>query len=187
MEVRFKDKTVNVECPARNVIVSGRLVRTAEIHEEEWTADSVLGDPGEYLDAIHRCGRRVDVFSFSQKLPNRAVRPGYTFEWDNVAAIHTGSYDAWWNGLPQEARKNSRRALKRGVTVREFRLDDAAIRGIMEIYNEAPVRQGRPFAHYGKPFERVKQDLDSLVDTSEYIGAFHGEELIGFIKLMNWQ
>jgi hypothetical protein len=184
MEVRFKDRTVQVEGPGRDVLVSGRFVRIAEIHEEEWTADQVIGDPADYLAAIRKCGTRVDVFTFTQKLPQRELKPGYTVEWDNVAAIHTGEFDAWWNGLPQEARKNSRRAVKRGVTVREFKLDEQAVRGIMEIYNEVPMRQGRPFAHYGKPYERVAQELSSLPDRSEFIGAFHGEELVGFIKLV---
>src|SRR5690349_22782867 len=80
MEVRFKDRTVQVEGPGRDVLVSGRFVRIAEIHEEEWTADQVIGDPADYLAAIRKCGTRVDVFTFTQKLPQREVKPGYTVE-----------------------------------------------------------------------------------------------------------
>jgi len=52
--------------------------------------------------------------------------------------------------------KQSKQAEKKGVVVREVPFDDALARGIWEIYNECPVRQGRLFPHYGKSFETVR-------------------------------
>ena len=70
------------------------------------------------------------------------------------------------------------------MAVKTVELDDALIQGITEIYNETPVRQGKPFPHYGKDFSTVKSETSTLLDRSEFIGAYHGNELIGFIKLV---
>src|SRR5208337_3805227 len=46
------------------------------------------------------------------------------------------------------------------------------------------VKQGMPFAHHGKDFDTVKKEHSTMLDRSEFIGAYHGSELIGFIKLV---
>jgi hypothetical protein len=102
----------------------------------------------------------------------------------NVAAIPLRDFASWWNGVPQETRKNVRRAERRGVAIRDVELDDDLVRGIVEIVNETPVRQGRRFWHYGKGFSEVKADYAGLADRSVYIGAYHGPELVGFIKIV---
>ncbi len=57
-------------------------------------------------------------------------------------------------------------------------------RGIGKIYNECPIRQGRKFPHYGKNFETVYQEEATYLESSIFIGAFLGNELIGFVKLL---
>ena len=66
---------------------------------------------------------------------------------DNAAAIPTASFSKWWDGLPQESRKNVRRAGRNGVVVKEVVFDDALVHGIREIYNADPVRQTGRFWH----------------------------------------
>ncbi len=166
------------------IVITGRLLRTAIIWDEDWTAEKDIADPGRIVHALKKARRKPDLFTFTQKLPRTEPRFEFQYEWDNVAAICTGNFDEWWNGLPQEARKNFRRSKKRGVEVRTFELTDGAVRGIKAIYDEVPVRQGRPFAHFGKDFERVKQEAATLSDRSVFLGAFFGEELIGFIRLV---
>jgi hypothetical protein len=63
--------------------------------------------------------------------------------------------------------------------------DETLVRGIQEIYNESPVRQGRRFPHYGKEFEKVYREEATFLDCSVFIGAFIGDKLIGFIKLVH--
>ena len=63
--------------------------------------------------------------------------------------------------------------------------DDKLVCGIREIYNEVPIRDGRPFPHYGKKFDTVKREVTTMPDRSEFLGAYCGEELIGFIKLIH--
>ena len=105
--------------------------------------------------------------------------------WDNVAALHILSFKDWWEKrLSQDTRRNVRLAAKRGVVVKSVPFDDDFVEGIRGIYDESPIRQGRPFWHYGKDHETVKRDNASFVSRSEYIGAFVGKELIGFLKMV---
>ena len=76
-----------------------------------------------------------------------------------------------------------RRAEKKGLVVREAPFDDNLVRGIWEVYNECPVRQGRPFPHYGKDLETVRKMKATFLESSIFIGAFLGDQLIGFVKL----
>ncbi len=105
-------------------------------------------------------------------------------EWESLAAIRLTSFKEWWEKLPQETRKNVRRSQKRGVvvTVREF--GDDLIRGLMELNNDSPKRQGRPNTHHGKTFDQVKKDYSSFLDRSDLIGAYFGNELIGLVKIV---
>ena len=62
--------------------------------------------------------------------------------------------------------------------------DNVAVRGIIEIHNDTPTRQGERFAHYGKEFPVVKREYGTFLGSSEWIGAYFGNELIGIIKLI---
>jgi hypothetical protein len=62
--------------------------------------------------------------------------------------------------------------------------DDELVRGIQEIYDETPVRQGRRFWHFGKDFDTVKRENATYLDRSEFLGAYFKDELIGFIKII---
>ena len=57
------------------------------------------------------------------------------------------------------------------------------VRGMTSIFNETPIRQGRPFLHYGKDFETVKREFSRFLFREEIFGAYVGEELVGFIML----
>lgn len=108
----------------------------------------------------------------------------FNFELDNYAAVPVTTFEKWWESVPQETRKNVRRATKRGVVVKAVPFDDELARGIYNLCNETPVRQGKPFWHFGKDFETVKREHATFLERSEFIGAFFQEELIGFIKMV---
>jgi len=123
--------------------------------------------------------------TFAQKIPATTPKYDYAFEWDNWAAIPITSFNDWWEKrLPQESRRNVRRAAKRGVTVRVAEFDDEFVRGIQGIYNETPIRQGRRFWHFGKDFDTVKAENATYMDRSEFLGAYLNDELIGYIKIV---
>lgn len=172
-----------------DIRVEGRLVRTARLELDKY---EFLDDPRPVLDALRRAGRRVDVFKFMQKVPSTpeqlfGVSPAYDYpmQWDNLAVLPVSTYEHWWNEqIRSFPRNRARQAAKRGVVIREAPFDDALVQGIWEIYNECPVRQGKPFAHYGKDLPTVRRISETFLDRSIFIGAYLGEQLIGFIKLV---
>jgi hypothetical protein len=68
--------------------------------------------------------------------------------------------------------------------VRQVTLDDALVAGVKALYDETPVRQGRPFWHHGKELEQVRADNSTFLDSSRFIGAYHEGVLIGFMKVV---
>src|SRR5205085_11576976 len=57
-------------------------------------------------------------------------------------------------------------------------------RGILEIYHQSPLRRGKPFRHYGKDVDTVKNELSVDLDEAVFFGAYFRNELIGFIKFV---
>jgi hypothetical protein len=187
LEVRIRGKNTMVPCrrvEGRTVIALGRWIKLAKVHEEEFTEGDVVRDPQQFVAQLKQQRLPAHVFTFAQKPPDTKPRNGCHFDWDNFAVIHIKSFDDWWEKLPQESRKNVRRSAKRGVIVRPVEIDDALIQGITDIYNEIPIRQGKPFPHYGKDFNTVKREASTMLDRSCFIGAYHGNDLIGFVKLV---
>lgn len=187
IEIRIKGKSTRVPCcdiDGKTVIAVGRWIKTALVHDEEWMKGAVVTNPEYFVAQLKKRGLAADVFTFVQMPPDTKPKFHCHFYWDNFAVVHIKSYNDWWEKLPQESRKNTRRSAKRGVTVRSVEVDDALIQGITDIYNESPVRQGKPFPHYGKEVAIVKNEICTLLDQSEFIGAYYGNELIGFIKLV---
>ena len=169
----------------RSLIVSSGWLKTAEVLDEAWLARDAIPAPDVCVAALRHSKLNADLFTFAQKLPDVTPQYPYVMEWDNVAAIPTSNFASWWERrIPQETRKNVRRASKRGVVVRDVGLNGELLHGIVEINNETPVRQGRRFWHYGKSLAEVQKDYATLVDQSVYLGAYHEAELIGFIKMV---
>lgn len=173
----------SVRISDRTVIAPGRWLKLAAVSDEDLVEGETVPDPASFVTRLKASGLKADVFTFAQKPPDTTPRYDYHFEWDNWAAIPTNDYNEWWEKrLPQESRKNVRRAAKRGVVTRETPFSDEFVKGIQGIYSETPVRQGRPFWHYGKDLATVKMENATYLDRSVFVGAFVGEELIGFIK-----
>jgi hypothetical protein len=188
VEISVKGQTVRVTSvciDGRIVIVQGRWLRMASVRGEEWMEGDAVRDPELFITQLKNGPLQADVLTFAQKLPITKPSYSYPMEWDNAAAIPITTYKDWWEGrLPQVARKNVRRAQKRGVAVKAVKFDDELVNGIVGIFNESPIRQGRPFTHYGKSFETVKNEISTMLDRSEFIGAYHDGELIGYVKLV---
>jgi hypothetical protein len=168
----------------QTVVVIGRWLKIAVVQDEEVVEGDVVAAPDLFIAKLQNSNLRPDIFTFRQRLTDPTPRLNYTFEEDNLAVIPIHSYKAWLDGLSQETRRNIRRATKLGVKVRTIEFDDALVRGIKEIYDETPMRQGRRFWHYGKNFETVKKENGTYLNRSEFIGAYHDDELIGYIKII---
>ncbi len=160
---------------------SGRLVRIAQ---PEGDGFLFIGKPEQAIQHLHSHGPAADLLTFIQALPGAAPRFPYPFEMDNFAALRVTSHDEWVRGLSPRIRTQTRQAERRGVEICEVPFEDAEARGIWEIYNETPVRQGRRFPHYGKDLETVRRMSATFPDLSVFIGAFFQGRMIGFIKLV---
>jgi len=137
------------------------------------------------LDGLRQVRPRIDVFNFVQRLPETEPKYDYQIEWDNFAALKLTTFDEWWNKqIGFKARNKAKQASKKGVVVREVPFDDSLVKGIWEVYNESPIRQGAPNKHYGKSVETVLREEATFLDSSVFIGAFLEDKLIGFIKMV---
>jgi len=183
ISVRGKSVRVpSLQVGGRVVAVTGRFPRVASIKDEDWYEGGRVDDVGALRRAIAEAGLGADVLALGGDLDAVREIPGAVHEADNVAVIDTSDFDGWWNALPQEARKNTRRAAKRGVRVEVVEFGDDLVRGIKAIYDEAPIRQGRRFWHYGKDIETVRRENGTYLEASVFLGAYVGDELIGFMK-----
>jgi hypothetical protein len=186
-EISIAGKTLSVpsaEICTRTVVVTGKWIKTAEIKDEGVVQGVTVEDPGSFITKLKESKLAADVFTFVQRPPEITPKYHYPWEWDNWAVISTACFNDWWEKLPQESRKNVRRAAKRGVVVKVVQFDDDLVKGVHRIYNQTPVRDGRLFWHFGKDFETVRRELATYLDRSEFIGAYWNEELIGFLKMV---
>jgi hypothetical protein len=94
------------------------------------------------------------------------------------------SFKEWWESLPQATRKNVRRAEKRGVVVTVRKFDDDLVKELAVLNNDSPIRQGVRNVQYGKSFDETKKDYSSFLERSDFICAYFGSELIGFMKVV---
>lgn len=190
VEINVKGKPVRVpaiEVDGKTVLATGKWIKVAAIKDEDWV-EGELENPESYIRCLkeHRSKDfEADVFTFKQRLPNVSPRYSYAIEWDNVAAIRISSYEEWWNKLPSETRRNVKTSAKRGVVVKITEFSDDLVRGIVQINNESPIRQGRPFWHYQKDFDAVKRENGTFPDRSTFIGAYYNDELIGYAKIVS--
>jgi hypothetical protein len=172
-----------LEICGKGIQVHGRLVRVARLDADKY---HFLDDPTAMIEGLQKCGTRIDLFTFMQRLPETEKKYSYPMELDNLAVLPVSTFDHWWNQqIKSYPRNRARQAAKRGVVMREVPFDDTLVKGIWEIYNETPVRQGRRFPHYGKNIETVYKEAATYLDSSVFVGAFLGDSLIGFIKLVH--
>lgn len=164
------------------IIVTGKIIKIA-MFKSEWVQE--FENPELILDVLK--GKiKADIFSFIEKPPITKPKYNYYMEWDDVAAIHIKSFDHWWkNQINCKTRNMVRKTEKAGAYVKLVDFSDDLVKGINLIYNETPIRQFKPYIHYGKDFEDTKQEISPHLDKSDFIGAYYNDELIGIAKLIH--
>ncbi|MCX7900295.1 MAG: hypothetical protein N2444_09485, partial [Methylocystis sp.] len=184
-ELRLRGRSVRApmrHIQGRQVVVTGRFLKIASIMDEEWLEGEPVNDSRAFVAELRKCGLHADIFTFCEPIGGGIATHDFPHEPENAAVIRTEAFKEWWEGLPQEARKNTRRATKRGVIVKPAVLNDELVAGIKRIYDESPLRQGRRFWHYGKELEAIRRENATYIERSEFLGAYFQDELIGFIK-----
>lgn len=184
IHVRGKNSVVSaIELEHRDVVVTGRWIRTAWVRDEELIEGFTLTDPESFIARLRAGGLKADIFTFTQRVPQTERIFHYPTEWENAATLTITTFENWWRQAEYSIRKAVSRSKKCGVTVRTVPFDDELVNGICRIYNETPVRQGKPFWHYKKSFQQVKNDLATYLNRSVFLGAYFGGELIGSMKI----
>jgi hypothetical protein len=165
----------------KNVIITNRSIRIARIEQE--LCDEVK-DPEKVAEALRQHSVNVDIFTFCQHLPETKPKYEYYMEWDDLAVLSIKSYNYWWSKqIKSSTRALIRKAAKQGVVIRESEFNDIFVRGMASIFNESPIRQGKPFWHYSKDLETIKREFSRYLFREDLIGAYYNNELIGFIML----
>lgn len=177
-----KEATVRgIQIDNKRLVVEGSFLTIARL-KDEWYKG--VGDPELIISSLKKCRPVPDIFTFWQRLPDTVPLYSYYNERDVLSAIPLKDFRYWWEKqISSDTRKKAKRAEKRGIEIKVVQLDDAFVRGVVKIFNETPVRRGKPFWHYGKTFETVKTMLSTGPAGSKLIGAYDGEELVGFVKL----
>ena len=172
-----------IEIHGQRLVIEGKAPRIARL-EQEWYDD--LENPELLIDALRRSKNGPDILTFWQRLPDVEPKYTYSMELDPIAALPIKSYSFWWEQqIDGAARNKVRKAQKKGVVVKLTNFDDRLVQGMTSIFNETPIRQGRHFLHYGKSFETIKCQFSRFLFREEILGAYLGDELVGFIMLAN--
>jgi hypothetical protein len=176
---------MEIEINGKNIMIEGKFLRIARPHarpQQEWFED--VENPVMLIDALQKSKPCPDILTFWQRLPDTEPKYSYRMETDSIAALPIKSYSFWWDKqIDSKTRNMVRKAEKKGVIVKPATFDDRFIQGMTAIFNETPIRQGRPFLHYGKDFETVKREFSRFLFREEIFGAYLAEELVGFIML----
>ena len=170
-----------VQAEDKAFIISGHFIRTAAL-KNEWQED--IENPRALIRELKVSAARVDLLRFWQRIPESEPKYSYYHEWQDVATIPISDYKHWFEKqITRSARNKVRKSTKFGVFIEQSELTDDLVRAIMGVFNQSPVRRGKPFWHYGKDFETVKKDMSLDLDESIFVTAYYTGELIGFVKL----
>lgn len=129
----------------------------------------------------------ADVFTFIER---RWIKPidNPQSDWikteDNIALLHITNYSDWLTKVGKKTRNMIRKSEKSGIKTEVVIPSDILIDGIWKIYNETPIRQGRPFPYYGIKLKDVRAEVNQAQNCT-FIGAFYERELVGFIELFH--
>ena len=186
-EIRVRGKTVSVpsaHIDARTIIATGKWLKIAAVHDEDLVEGATVPDPQAFVSRLKQTGLNADIFTFAQKLPDATPRFPYHHELDNFAVIPITTFSEWWEKrIESSVRRAVRKATKAGVVVKLAEFDDTFVQGIVNINNETPIRQGRPFWHFQKSFDNVKRENSTYADRNDFLGAYYQNELIGFMRI----
>ncbi len=163
------------------VSISGRMLRIGRVRDEPYDC---LHDSEKFVAKLRCAQNRPDLFTFMQPVGDQEAHHPFYHELESLAVLRITNFKDWWkNKIRTHTRNHIKKAQKKGVEVRLIPFDDNLVRGVKAVYDECPLRQGKPFWHYRKDFEIVKAGLSTFLDRSDFIGAFWQGELIGFIKI----
>jgi hypothetical protein len=163
------------------LVLTGKGAKIARL-ADEWYED--VTDPERLIAGLKQSPVKADLFTFWQRLPHTSPQFKYHLEWESIAALPISTYEHWQQAqLNPKSRNLLRKAAKQGVVVRQTEFTDEFVAGMTDIFNETPIRQDKPFWHYGKDAATVKREFSRYLFREQLFGAYVGDTLIGFIFL----
>ena len=166
----------------RDFYIEKRLVRICGL-AAAWY--ETVEDPEILVEYVKKSKQKAHLFTFFQRVPDIDPQYAYYMEPYSVAVIRLSRYEDWWNNdIGKKTRQMVKKAQKSGVDVRAVSFDDEFVRGISDIYNETPMRQGRKFPHYNDALEKVRAENSTFKERSIYVGAYYQNDLIGFARVV---
>jgi len=183
-DVLMQGKRVRLDAlvvDGHEIVITGTFVRTGRL-EDEWYED--VEDPERLVASLRKNGAKMDIFTFWQRLPDITPKFPYYFELDSVAALPVDTAEHWRKAqLNPKTRNLLRKSEKSGIVVKKAAFDDEFLRGMRDIFDETPVRQDKPFWHYKKDTETIRQEFSRYLFREDLFGAYYNDALIGFIFL----
>jgi hypothetical protein len=163
------------------VSISGKLLKIGRVRDEPYDC---LSDSEKFVAKLQHEQGKPDLFTFMQPIGDHQPHHPFYHEPESLAVLQITTHKNWWKKqIRTDARNRIRRAQNKAVEVRQVAFDDSLVRGVKAIFDECPLRQGKPFWHYHKDLETIKTELATFPDRSDFLGAFSGGELIGYIKM----
>jgi hypothetical protein len=163
-------------------LIKGKIFKIASL-KQEWFED--INQPEVIIERLKKSEKCPDILTFIQRLPETNPKFPYFFISEKITALMITDYKTWFEKqIAKDTRKKTKRAEKRGVEIRIEKFSDELIMGIMSVFNESPIRQGKPFWHYGKDFITIKKELSLDLDKSIFIAAYYEGLMIGVVKII---
>ena len=134
-EIRMNPVIANKE-----IVVNGKLFRTAKLRHE-WC--DFFEEPIAAIDEFKHGTPVADVLTFVPEVYGAQCAYPLQKEIASVAVLTFTNYKTWWDNMGFKARNKTRKAQKAGVELRMDALTDDFAKGVENIYNESPTRQGR--------------------------------------------
>jgi len=183
-EIGFKGKYIRVRSRRVNgltIVIRGDFLKKASLHEEEYQD---VCDPSNVIKSLSAISNKPDIFTFKQRYPDIVPHYGYHIEQEEIAVLPISSIDDWQNNrISNNTKRAIAKAKKNGVQIRLVNFDRAFIEGMKTIFDESPVRQRKPFWHYGKDLLTIEKEFSKFLFREDIIGAYLHENLVGFIFL----
>jgi len=169
----------------KEIQIEGRIPRVARIKSE---FIKYLDCPKSFIEKLVDSDISADVFTYisSPYSELESENPGSDYcTFEDKAILNITTYEHWWKKQVNDKTRNMvRKSGKKGATIEISDYNEKFVQGIYEIYNETPIRQGRPYGHYGKSLDQVREANSTFSEISDYIGIWFKDELIGFAKVL---
>jgi hypothetical protein len=144
-----------------------------------------IGDPEKIVNLALQARISADLLTFSQHLPDLTPIYGYYMQLENIAVVPVSTYEHWFKRqIHQNTRNKIRKAQKSDVLIRREKFTKKIGEGLMDIFNETPLRRGKRYPYFGKNIETIEKDWSVDMENSELLIAYYKGEIIGFIKIL---